>query len=510
LAYVRRIQGAPAGLVLAACRAALENGRWDRYSAGACRLLEAETLVQLRNYGRALALLEQSDEIRSPLPASSPEPGGRGVMENYTDISGELRIPPGTESGIVAESALLRLRSLRGLGREAEFIRLMEESLERFPRDSRFSRLLFAYMGERGPLPALAAPGALALRRLPFLVAEDPELAYIASPFIADKEEAARYVASYRAAGNPNPASLPQALFLGLIGDGQAVNELFEGEAGPLDRELVLEVWENIRTEEGRDELRRNLLSYSGVIKEDAGKDGFFEISAEYRNGILAAYSRDADQDGLPEWAIRFAAGMPEEAEVAMFESDPEKAYPDSREKALVRWERYPAVLHTDYEGVRYIPRPADFFFTPIRFTDLVPGGPPYPEPDEAFLSARSLLSFSVVTEKESAEFPGGVERTTFRDAMPLRSTVYVDGKIAAETEFAYTGYPMAQRADLDLDGRMETIRQYSRYSYGVVMSTESDWDGDGMYEYAEVLQADGTLKRYWDLDKDGTRETER
>jgi hypothetical protein len=136
--------------------------------------------------------------------------------------------------------------------------------------------------------------------------------------------------------------------------------------------------------------------------------------------------------------------------------------------------------------------------------------GPPYPEPDgSAVLSARSLLSFSVITEKESAEFPGGVERTAFRDSMPLHSAVYLDGKMAAETEFSHTGYPVVQRADLDLDGRMETIRQYSRSIYGLVISTESDWDGDGMYEYAEVLQTDGTVKHYWDLNKDGTRETE-
>jgi hypothetical protein len=421
-------------------------------------------------------------------------------------------------------------------------------------------RLLFDYMGERGSSPALRSLGALALRRLPFLVEAAPDLAYIASPFIADREEAVRYVASYRAAGNPGPASIPQALFWGLIGDEQAVDELFgrraaqsgqqvlredpvlggdrmqtegwtRGEGPALDKAIVLAVWNNIRGTEGRDELRRNLLSYSGVIKEDADKDGFFEIAAAYRNGLLLSYSWDADQDGLSEWDIRFGAGTPLEAGISMPASDPAQVYPgsqayparsaaeladytktfDSRKKAIVRWERYPAVLHTDYDGVRYIPRPADFFFSPVRFVELVPEGPLYPERDErgAGLNERSLLSFSVMTEKESAEFPGGVERTMFRDAMPLRSIVYLGGKIAAETEFSPLGYPVVQRADMDLDGRMETIRQYSRSSYGLVVSTESDWDGDGLYEYAEVLQADATIKRYWDLDKDGTRETE-
>jgi tetratricopeptide (TPR) repeat protein len=222
LAYTRKIQGAPAATVLAACVSALENGRWSRYSTAACRLLEAEILIQLRDYGRALLLLEQADEVRSPVPSSSAEPGGRGVQETY----------PGA-FGLSAESALLRLRALRGLERYDEFIRFMEEFMERFPRDSRFLRLLFGCMEDRGPLPALKPLAASALKRLPFLVEDDPDLAYIASPFIADREEAARYVAAYRAAGDPNPASLPQALFLGLVGDEQAVNELFGRKAGP-------------------------------------------------------------------------------------------------------------------------------------------------------------------------------------------------------------------------------------------------------------------------------------
>jgi hypothetical protein len=61
----------------------------------------------------------------------------------------------------------------------------------------------------------------------------------------------------------------------------------------------------------------------------------------------------------------------------------------------------------------------------------------------------------------------------------------------------------------MDYDGRMETVRHFDRSEYGVIVLSESDWDGDGLYEYAETLQADGSLKKSWDLDKDGKRETE-
>ncbi|MDR1507651.1 MAG: CDC27 family protein [Treponema sp.] len=502
LAYARKIGGVPAALVLEAGQAALENGRWGRYSAAACRLLLAETCIQLRRYGRALALLESSDEIRSPVPSSSAGPGGRGVPETYPGISGD------------GEFLLLRLRCRRALGEDGEFIRLMEAALSRYPRDARFVRLLFETLGGKSAEGGFVALRDLALRRLPFLVEDNPGLAYAAVPFMPDVQEAARYVAASRAAeqagaaGNPDPESISPALFLGLIDDRQAVAELFGGgvsedsrKVSSLDRERILDVWKNIRSEEGRAGLRRNLFAYSGVIREDADTDGFFEISVRYQNGLLSAYRYDADQDGTPEWEIRFGAGAPLEADVSIGDK-----------KALLTWERYPAVLHTDYDRVRYIPRPADFFFTPLRFAELVPSGPLYPQRDglDAVLTERRLLSSSVALERESAEFPGGVEVTQFRGGMAARQAVYLDGNVVSETEFSDQGRPLVERVDLDLDGRMETVRQYSRVEYGLVISTECDWDGDGVYEYAEVPESGGTVKRYWDLDGDGIRETER
>jgi hypothetical protein len=37
------------------------------------------------------------------------------------------------------------------------------------------------------------------------------------------------------------------------------------------------------------------------------------------------------------------------------------------------------------------------------------------------------------------------------------------------------------------------------------VLSTESDWDGDGFYEYAEILQDDGSIKKSWNFTRDGS-----
>jgi antitoxin component YwqK of YwqJK toxin-antitoxin module len=394
------------------------------------------------------------------------------------------------------------------LGHDREFILLMKEALDRYPRDTRFPRLLFLFCGRNQPSSLLTELTSAALKRLPVLIHDDPELAYIAAPFIRDREEAARYVAAYRAFGSPNPLCLPQSLYLGLIDDDLAVTELFARRAGVtekvLDRELILSVWKNLRGEPGRNALRRNLLSYTGVIKEDEDNDGIFEVSVSYKNGLLHTYTYDADQDGLPEWTISFAAGVPSGAEVSVFGGE------NRRTIALIRWERYPAVLNAELGKTRYFPRPMDFFFTPLRFAEFVPGGQLYPIRNEfdTLVTERSLLSFSVMTEGENPDFPGSTERTEFADSVPLSAKTVLRGKLAAETEFR-NGRPFIQRCDLDSDGRMETIRHFSGDEYGLVIASESDWDGDGSYEYAEILQSDGTVKKYWHLDKDGKRETE-
>jgi hypothetical protein len=86
-----------------------------------------------------------------------------------------------------------------------------------------------------------------------------------------------------------------------------------------------------------------------------------------------------------------------------------------------------------------------------------------------------------------------------------------------SETLFSL-GQLSFQRLDLDMDGRLETIRRFRPVpgltertevldSSGDLESSESDWDGDGLFEYGEVYHPDGSIERSWDLDGDGRRE---
>jgi tetratricopeptide (TPR) repeat protein len=490
LGLVRSRLDRPRGSVLEALRRAAAADRWRRYTPEAGGLLEAETLLRLRNYAGTLRLLDS-------LPES-------------------------------ADAARFRLLALKGLGDAVRFRGAASAALERYPRDPRPARILFTYFHDR-PAPAGTDRDlvVLALRRLPVLLEADPELAYLALPFIADLEEARRLLGAYRAVGRPNPASIPGALRLGMLDDIRALEELFfppPSSPAPsglrtLDRSLLQSVWGLLRSPEGRDRFRRNLLAYSGVINEDGDGDGYDEMVTRYQNGILDSYSLDADQDGLPELRIRFAGGSPEWTEAVMLpeRSGESFAYPvsdEERDRMGLRWERYPFVLWAERRGVRYIPRPLEFSYAPLRFSDFF--GILYPEPDaQPLLSRRALVSFSQFIERRG-NFDGSVERVELDRGIPRRAVETFSGQVVSVTEFRL-GRPITQSIDQDLDGRIETLRRFrpgpameeldDSLAYGEMLEfSESDWDGDGVFEYGEE-HSGGMVRRSWDMDRDGIRE---
>jgi hypothetical protein len=516
LAVVRSREGKSRGAVLEALERALDANRWGRYSPSQARLLEAEQLVAVRNYSGALASLAQI-----PDNADTGRADGR------------------------ADTAVLRLTALKGLlgvsgaGEIAEFRRRMFESLDRYPRDTRPLRVFFDYARNRNPDAADQDLMALALRRLSLLVEADPELAWMAAPFIRDTEEARRLVSAYRAGGlgqapkgsfRPNPASIAEALNLGLIDDAGAVEEFFVPPV--IDRDLIVRVSGLLRSDQGRKQFTEKLLAFSGTITADDDRDGYPESRALYRAGTLLEYNYDADQDGLTELLVSFnSGGSPQWAELAVLpDIEAERAglpllpvRDEDRRKALVRWERYPSVLRTELGGTSFIPGPGDFQFGPIRFIELAAAGGyggllfPRLEPRYSRLTLRTLVSFAVRIERPGAEFEGALEQIDLDRGIPLRAVETLNGQIVSETVFE-KGKPILQRLDLDLDSRMETLRRfrppegeaapaypfdYRKYT----ASSESDWDNDGVYESAEAYRQDGSVVYSWDMDEDGIKE---
>lgn len=496
LAQVRSHENRPKGAVLDAVRRGLDTDRWNRYTSVQARLLEAEALLPVGAFTETLRSL-------ALIPASDAERYG-------VDI------------------ACLRLRALLGLGDIPSFRSAMTLALKQYARDSRPVRILFRYAAN------MSVPNAMdqdmvetVLKRLPSLLGEAPDLVYLAAPFMRDTEEAARFVAAYRSSGGTAPEAIPSALNLGVIDEDVAIEELFRLKN--MDKDLILAVWKLLRSSAGREHFRRNLSFYSGVIQEDANHDGYAEALTRYGNGTIEEYVYDADQDGIFEWRVFWKAGIPARAEVALPDGgDQESGFARGSVglpvkdgdlvRAAVLWERYPAVLRAGFAGYTYEFNPGEFTFNPFVIVEIPEsGGLSYPErdPRRARLTGRSLASFAASLERPGREFQGAVERITLEWGVPRRAAEYLEGRVVSSTEFVQ-GRPVVQHIDLDLDGRMETIRRF-RIQEGspgggggyapILESSESDWDGDGVYESGEEYLPDGSTIRSWDLNKDGNRE---
>ena len=474
LALARSRLDRPRRLVLDALRLGLAYNRWNRHSAAQARLLEAETLIAVRSFEEAL---------------------------------GSLR-----EAGDDGRTLSLKARAYRGLSDSRLFIQTIGEALDRSPRSPEAPRILFAHAAGRIPTADERELVALCLRRLPLLAEADPELAFLAAPFIRDTEEARRCVAAYRAAGGANPAGIPAAINLGIIGDDQAVTELFREPV--LDKALLETVWGLLRGAESRRVFQDELSRFTGTIAEDADRDGHDESRAVYREGLLQSYACDADQDLEPELEVFFDRGLPVRAEIAappgkVSGQDPVTA--DGR-RVFLEWEQYPLALRAELDNVAYIPRPGDFSFSPLRFRDFLGSSLLYPEREFIRpVSLRSLTAMALFIERPGRTIPGSVERTEMQSGVRRRSNERLGDALVSETEYLL-GQPLVQRIDMDLDGRLETLRRFRRSDFppddtGELVSSESDWDGDGIYEYGETYRGD-TVIRSWDMDGDGVRET--
>jgi hypothetical protein len=407
LALARQREDATRGIVLEAVELALAADRWRYYTAEQGTLLRARLLVGLRKFTAALDSLA-------------------GVSES-------------------AEKREIHLLALKGLDNRPAFDVAAAFALDATPRNPVFLRIMLTYFAagaERAKPPERNESDLvyICLRRLPLLIEHDPELAYLAAPFIPNVEEAKILVASYLAAHEkPDIASIPVALSLGLIDERSAVESLFGAQV--VDKDTLLSVW-NLCADDGRTSLRQRLLSWTGVVTADTDKDGVIERWTSYHVGRITLYREDADQDNGMDLIVRFENSVPVSAETG---------------DIAVQWERYPAVLSSDLKGARYVPKSNDFFFEPLRLTELVQGVL-YPERNNwaTILTERALVASAILVERDSREFSGAKERIELMHGIPQRSREYLDGRIVSETAYKQ-GKPVIQKIDLDLDGVLET-----------------------------------------------------
>jgi len=462
LALSRFHQNIPSPLVLEALYRAFAVDSWTVFDPEEARIFLAERLIALRAW--PLALQEISFLKDSP------------------------------------KQAELQLRVL-SVYRPAEFYTYLNEVLDRYPRESPPARIFLEFINAklaRDIIPNEADMQILYLlmRRLPILLPLDPDLGWMIAPFFLDIEDARRHVLAYRAVNNPIPASIPVALNLGVINEETALAEFFfpaEAYAPPgLDLYLLGEIWSLLRNNQSRNLFIRYLEGYSGIIYNDADRDGIPETIAEYRNGQLVSSSYNYLQDGIPDLVIYFSNGVPVRALAVLL---PEPGI----NTAEIFWERFPSILHVEYMGAKYIPRPLEFFYQPFWYEDLWGSGLYFPHRDSIVspLTRRNLVTNSIRIERPSREFSGATEIIDLADSIPIRAREYAGSLLVSETEF-FQGRPILQRLDLNLDGHMDTIRYF--YSNQIpseifnLLEPWELWDYDRDIEYT-ISDWDGQIR---------------
>jgi len=417
-------------IVVESLNKAIDANRWVKYSEYHAQLLKAQMLISMREYQDAINCLDKIDS-----------------------------------SGSRADAVMLRLLALRGMasGKEpgydytfaaAQFRSQTLLAMDRFPRDPRPLRIFFEYAHNRKP-QASELPESdvnlleLALKRLPFLQEADPELAWMAAPFIRNVDDARRSAAAYRSGSlsnennfKPNPASIPVALNLGLIDDKTATEEVFSSftlkepdlKIPTIKKEIIIDTYKLLRSEEGRDLFTRKLLTFSGFIIVDDDNDGYIENVVYYRTGFIDYLIDNLSNNSL-SFTVKFGLdNNPEKVSTFISRNN------TSRERNLsqsvnLQWERYPSVKKTELENETFNFGPVFFTYAPINFIELGGSdklaGLAYPELTYQYitLTYKALLSFCSSYSRPSLEIKGATETIYMNQGVILKAVETLNGR---------------------------------------------------------------------------------
>lgn len=494
LAYLSDTGGRSSFDILAALEKAISTGLWNRYSEADARLLQARHLIRLRRFPAALDSL---DRLRSLTGESTDSQNLRLQALKGLALPGIVPAPSNMPVGPIATVSQVNSQNVdssQTLPAVAEFCAGVLDAMDRSPDDPRPLRILFEYASRRAQLgnPDTADLDLVeaGLKRLPFLVDKDPDLAWMAVPFINNTEEARRLILAYRSGSigpnpgfTPNPASIVPALNLGILDDIPAVDELFDNWF-PLNKDLIIAVGDMLRSAEGRDYFAEKLHSKFGIIVFDEDRDGIDEGFVYFSKGQLRSFYHNALQSRSVDTAISFDTGLPQDG-IFPFSDTGETV------QAQIEWDRYPLVRKLTIGNEVFTFAPGSFNYAPIRFLNIGASDTyaglllPVPDPLSQNLTRRAVVFAAVTHERPSLEFAGATERVQLRQGFPVLSEVFEKGRIISRTEFE-NGLPVTQLADLDRDGRMETLRRF-RPGSGDLASVERDFDGNGNFEYIEL-----------------------
>jgi len=460
--YLRALYGLSAGESLAGELSRLEKAiagaSFQRISIDDARVLYASLLMRTHKSSDALRMLEG--------------------------------IPQGAES-LYIESVARRVQ-----GDEAGARAAVLRSMERYPHDPR-PLLSWLRATER---PTKNAPDAKVISAgfavLETMKLSDPDILVELAPYAASIDESRYLIREFRATGGSSARASLFALRYGLVPEGKVIEECFSG-AYALTQDDLAVLYRMLSNDPARAAFNSAFAKFSGILLDDADKDGLAETETSFDRGTPVSLKHDPDQDGLPDIEMDFVSGVPSAARAV-----------SGSTRFELRFGPWPYVTEASFfDGAgsrRYRIAPSQVQFPMARLTPF--GTDKAKGPYRVWVSGEGFPSERIFAAKAYAveHIQDSVrQKLELHEGEPQRAWWYDNRGVAGYSVYS-RGVPSPESIDLDGDGRFESRKIWTVTELGRMVPeyVETDLDADGLYEYRERLLE--PLVKYWDYDGDG------
>jgi tetratricopeptide (TPR) repeat protein len=429
-------------------RAALGFGTWQDMDADDAAVDLGETLLRTRRPLEAIPLLEGVSARRpaDPRPlvalAAAYRAAGRTDAALAAGARGRSRFPaePAFVLGLSA--------ALAGAGRAAAAFTLVAEAAAEAPSDAR-----------------------LAVRQAELETDPARRLASVDRALAAGSTDPLAPVLGLES--RPPAASASRFLGLFLSTGGLSRSDLAERAARAITGSADL-----------AKQLEKAMATYTGSRELDRDGDGWWEERWEVRSGSIARWTRDANQDGVPEYDAVFADGRP----VSMAFETPEGG------QSTLYYGEYPWVDRVVDAGPG-AGRTWTLAHRSLGAPILGDGGARVPTAGEVVRAAVRL--------EEPAGSTAGIRSVEMRDGLRVYLEEDANGDGRVDHRLWYErGVPVRGERDLTGDGSFEAVETWTA---GVLSQLSVDTNGDGRFDYAETYHP---AARLWDYNEDGRNDS--
>lgn len=483
--YLQALCGKRAGFPFEDCLSNAESTfasgmKWQRYTEEDAKLLCAELNLKMLNYDEALRLIESIK------------------FHN-------------------ADSDFITASALYGLKKTEKAERIISQSLDKYGFEPRFIKLFF--LQERGIKQNLFAKDlSKKILSILYLWKNDySELLPLAAAFEHNSFVNVHNLKMYRVMHLPfskteniediyfRSDAILACLHHGIIDEDTAVDEFFDLSTfftEPISKEKILipavfkthltELCSMVGSPKIRERIKEILKNYSGVVAEDANKDGILESKIFYRNGRPFSAVFDPFQRGYPRFIVECNFGIP-------------KSITGKNSEYKILFDEYPFASSFLKKDTAYVFRPLALKWQPILLEELNLMLFSKKEKNNSFfilkarpeareLTEQSLVYYALYSEKSIAE-KNESEKIFFDKGIPFLAGKRADGMLISVTNYK-NGIPAIEKADSDADGYFEVIKKFDEK--GSVISISVDLNKDKSFAYNEFYLKNGSVRKVW------------